>query len=299
MSEGVAHSPRPAAEAGQPLVSAIIITRNRPSLLLNAIQSVKNQRYGNIEIIVVDDCSEVDPTGIVAARHPDVRVLRNPTNGGPAYSRNRGIDDARGEIIAFLDDDDEWLPDKLDEQVRLLRETDACVCGYRVRETGKVRTQNVARVTRHHLRQGNLFCGGSGFAARRHVFGRIRFDETLWGCEDWDIYVQIVQNLTLGNTSKPLFVYRRGNQQSLSNQDHDDGAKPVVTKLACLEKNRTFLGEFYFGVRTAGTHLRFIGARAGRSRRILSTMRKAGVLPTLYYLYQKLAHRNGPSLSTP
>jgi glycosyltransferase involved in cell wall biosynthesis len=293
MTEGFVRSPRQAAEASQPLVSAVIITRNRPSLLLNAIQSVKNQLYGNIEIIVVDDCSEIDPTRIVTVCHPDVRVLRNTTNRGPAYSRNRGIDHARGKIIAFLDDDDEWLPDKLDEQVRLLRETDACVCGYRVRETGKVRTQNVARATRHHLRQGNLFCGPSGFAARRHVFDRVRFDEALWGGEDWDIYVQIVQSFTLGNTNKPLFVYRQGNQQSLSNQHHDDSAKPVVTKLACLEKNRAFLGEFYFGVRTAGTHLRFIGARAGRFRRILSTMRKAGIAPTLYFLYQKLVHLDG------
>jgi glycosyltransferase involved in cell wall biosynthesis len=287
-------SAHPDARLGtEPLVSVVITSRNRPELLLHAIRSVTNQTYKHIEIIVVDDCSNVDPARIVSARYPDVKLLRNTTNGGPAYSRNRGIDHARGEIIAFLDDDDEWLPDKLDEQVRLLRETDACVCGYRVRETGMVRTQNVARATRHHLRQGNLFCGASGFAARRRVFDRVRFDEALWGGEDWDIYVQIVQSFTLGSTNKPLFVYRRGNQQSLSNQHHDDGAKPVVTKLACLEKNRAFLGEFYFGVRTAGIHLRFIGARAGRIRRILSTMRNAGIAPTLYFLYQKLVHLDG------
>lgn len=298
MIEEFARSPQPDAGASdQPLVSAVIITRNRPSLLLNAIQSVKNQTYGNVEIIVVDDCSDVDLGRIISTRHPDVGLFRNATNGGPGHSRNRGIDHARGEIIAFLDDDDEWLPHKLHEQVRLLRDADACVSGYRVRETGRVRTQSVAQVTPHHLRQGNLFCGASGFAARRRVFDRIRFDETLWGCEDWDIYVQIVQRFALRNASKPLFLYRKGDQQSLSNRHHDDESKPVVTKFACLEKNRAFLGDFYFHVRTAGTHLRFLGTRGGKLKRILSTIRRAGLLATAFYLYEKAVYRNGRHLS--
>lgn len=297
MIEELARPPQPNTEASDPLVSAVIITRNRPSLLLNAIQSVKNQTYGNIEIIVVDDCSDVDLGRIIAPRHPDVRLFRNATNGGPGHSRNRGIDHARGEIVAFLDDDDEWLPEKLEEQVRLLREADACVCGYRVRETGRVRTQNVVQVTPHHLRQGNLFCGASGFAARRRVFDRIRFDETLWGCEDWDIYVQIVQSFALQNANKPLFLYRKGDQLSLSNRLHDDNSKPVVTKLACLQKNRAFLGEFYFGVRTAGTHLRFLGTRGDRVKCVLSTVRRAGFSPTAYYIYQKVTQRDGIRLS--
>lgn len=294
MTDSLARAQAPdAASSVQPLVTAVIVTRNRPALLLNAIQSVKNQSYDNIEIIVVDDCSDVDPGPVVRARHPDVRVIRNATNGGPGHSRNQGILHAEGEIIAFLDDDDEWLPDKIEEQVRELRATDACVCGFRVLETGKVRTQDVARVTGDHLRQGNLFCGTSGFAARRHVFDSIRFDEALWGCEDWDIYVQIVGSFTLTNMNKALFVYRRGDQKSLSNQHHDDNSRPVQCKLACLKKNRAFLGEFYFGVRLAATHLRFLGTRGAPLRRILSTARKVGISPTAYYIYQKLAHRGG------
>jgi len=297
MTEAFARSQRPAAALSDtPLVSAVIATRNRPSLLLNAIQSVKNQSYKNVEIIVVDDCSDVDPSRIVAPRHPDVAIIRNAKNGGPGYSRNQGVAHARGEIIAFLDDDDEWLPDKLEEQVRLLRDSDACVCGYRILESGKVRIQDVAGVTDDHLRQGNLFCGTSGFAARRHVFDKLEFDEALWGCEDWDIYVQIVRRFTLRNTNRPLFVYRRGDEQSLSNQHHDDSSRPVQCKLACLEKNRAFLGEFYFRVRLAGIHLRFLGSRRDGVRRVLWTMRSAGVLPTLYFLYQKILYRGGRRL---
>jgi glycosyltransferase involved in cell wall biosynthesis len=277
----------------EPLVSVVVITHNRPSLLLNAIQSVRNQTYKHIEIIVVDDCSSVDIGQTVLSYDPVIRVVRNPTNSGPSCSRNRGIDDARGDVIAFLDDDDEWLPNKLDEQVSLLHEADACLCGYRVRETGEDRTRAIANVTARHLRQGNRFCGASGLVARRHVFDKIRFDEALWIGEDWDVYVQIIQEFHLRNVNKPLFLYRRGGQQSLSNQFHEDDSKFVVGNLARLEKNRAFLGEFYFGVRIAGSCLRFIGTRGGRIRLVLSTMRRAGVLPTLYCLCQKAMYRNG------
>lgn len=279
-----------------PLVSVVIATHNRLPLLLNAVRSVRNQSYENTEIIVVDDCSPVDVAEAIRAHDPRVTVVRNATNKGAGYSRNAGIDRASGEIIAFLDDDDEWLPTKLEEQVSLLRDADACLCGYRELETGKARTHDIADVSAHHLRQGNLFCGASGLAARRHVFDRVRFDEALWSGQDWDIYVQIIREFRLKNVNKPLFVYRRAGPQSLSNQSEDD-PKLLASWLAKLEKNREFLGEFYFGVRVAGAYLRFIGARRGRARRILLAMRKAGVLPTLYYLYQRVVHRNGPRFS--
>jgi glycosyltransferase involved in cell wall biosynthesis len=202
----------------EPLVSVIIASYNRAPLLLNAIHSVKSQTYKRIEIIVVDDCSPIDIGQMVLAHDPEVKVFRNPANKGAGYSRNVGIAHARGEIIAFLDDDDEWLPDKLEEQVSLLREADACLCGFRERETGKVRTHEITHITAHHLRQGNRLCGASGLAVRRHVFDRLRFDDTILSGQDWDIYVQIIQEFSLRYVSKPLFLYRRGGQQSLSNQ---------------------------------------------------------------------------------
>ena len=194
---------------------------------------------------------------MVLAHDPEVKVFRNPANKGAGYSRNVGIAHARGEIIAFLDDDDEWLPDKLEEQVSLLREADACLCGFRERETGKVRTHEITHVTAHHLRQGNRLCGASGLAARRHVFDRLRFYDTILSGQDWDIYVQIIQEFSLRYVSKPLFLYRRGGQQSLSNQREVD-PNLLASKFAKLEKNRAFLGEFYYGVRVAGTYLRLL-----------------------------------------
>jgi len=103
-------------------------------------------------------------------------------------------------------------------------------------------------------------------------------------------FYEIVQAFDLRNVSKPLFLYRKGGSQTLSNRHFEDDSKPVANMLAKLEKNRAFLGEFYFGVRVAGAYLRFLSARSGKGKRILLTIHKAGVLATLYYLSQRIAH---------
>jgi hypothetical protein len=149
-----------------------------------------------------------------------------------------------------------------------LRDADACLCGYKVLETGKVRTHDITEITAGHLRQGNPFCGASGFAARRHVFDRIRFDDALWIGQDWDIYVQIVGEFRLKYTSTPLFLYRKG-QQSLSNQLYRDDS--VASKLASLEKNRAFLESSTMASASPALS-RFIGTRGGRIRKVLSAM---------------------------
>ena len=104
----------------EPLVSVIIPTRNRREYLQQAIGSVLAQSYANFELIVVDDGS-TDGTDKVLAAHEDrrVRYSRHERNGRSA-SRNRGVDMARGPLIAFLDDDDLYLPEKLHMQVRYL-----------------------------------------------------------------------------------------------------------------------------------------------------------------------------------
>jgi GT2 family glycosyltransferase len=112
------------ARSDRPLVSVIIPTHNRASLLARAVASVNAQeRIGelfDVEIIVVDDHS-TDDTAEVAPRLPRVRYLRTPINRGVCAARNIGISAASGEFLSLLDDDDEWLPGKLALQVPLLR----------------------------------------------------------------------------------------------------------------------------------------------------------------------------------
>ena len=104
-----------------PKVSVVIPTYNRADLLPRAVNSVLAQTYQDYEIIIVDDCSP-DDTQDVAAKFSDrrIRFVRHERNRGVSAARNTGIEYARGEYIAFLDDDDEWLPMKLKEQVEVI-----------------------------------------------------------------------------------------------------------------------------------------------------------------------------------
>lgn len=104
-----------------PGVSVVIATRNRPELLRRAIGAIVQQRYaGEVEVLVVHDQCEPDQSLELAEPGRRVRVLRNTRTPGLAGGRNTGIAAASGPLIAFCDDDDEWLPGKLEAQVRAL-----------------------------------------------------------------------------------------------------------------------------------------------------------------------------------
>src|SRR6266481_7201740 len=104
-----------------PKVSVIIPTHNRAEFLRSAITSVLNQTYQNFEIIVVDDAS-TDKTREIITSFDDQRIkyIRHEVNKGDAGSRNTGILNSSSDYLAFLDDDDQWLPEKLQTQMDLL-----------------------------------------------------------------------------------------------------------------------------------------------------------------------------------
>src|ERR1051326_1608307 len=104
-----------------PKVSVIIPTHNRAEFLRSAITSVLNQTFQNFEIVIVDDASK-DHTQEIIAGFNDTRIkaIHNMCSKGDAGARNIGIMHSQCEYIAFLDDDDEWLPEKLQVQTCLL-----------------------------------------------------------------------------------------------------------------------------------------------------------------------------------
>jgi glycosyltransferase involved in cell wall biosynthesis len=106
-----------------PLVSTIIPTTRRPNLLIRAINSVLTQTMSNLEVIIVVDGP--NPETIMALREltdSRLRVIQNEVPSGPGLARNMGVAAARGPWIAFLDDDDEWLPHKLERQLAAAEE---------------------------------------------------------------------------------------------------------------------------------------------------------------------------------
>ena len=120
------------------MISVIIPTYNRFDFLLNAIRSVKRQTYKDVELIIVNDCStDTDYlehfNDSFAGAYGFTNITTETNNGNPSIPRNLGIQEAKGEWICFLDDDDHWLPNKLERQLEAMEQNNAffsCTDGY-------------------------------------------------------------------------------------------------------------------------------------------------------------------------
>jgi glycosyltransferase involved in cell wall biosynthesis len=201
-------------------VSVVIPTYNCAALLPRAIRSAYAQRLPAREVIVVDDGS-TDGTAAVlrglAPSLPDNFVYRSKPNGGEASGRNRGVSLATGDFIAFLDQDDVWLPDKLDEQLGLFRRDPSLALTFTAyhRDSPAGRTLVDVRTwdSRPEAVLRRLFQGccitPSTVVVRRDVLARVGpFDESLWlGC-DWDMWLRIAASgHHIGYLPEPLTDY--------------------------------------------------------------------------------------------
>ena len=158
------------------LVSVVVTTRNRASLVQRAINSVLNQSYQPIELIVVDDCSNDNTEIALGDFSNQIIYLRHKESKGGAAARMTGAKQAKGSYIAFLDDDDEWYPTKIEKQCEVVKcATSKCAvitCGASViidgttffsypRMNGPIRTQIFSSVFKtipsNHFFQKNLF----------------------------------------------------------------------------------------------------------------------------------------------
>lgn len=208
-----------------PLVSAIIPAHNGVKYLAEAIHSIVRQDYHPIEIIVVDDGS-TDGTAAVAQGFPQVIYVRQP-NRGPGAARNRGIAEAKGEFLAFLDQDDLWQPGKTRAQVRYL--LDHPKSHYVVTDHSRFLQAGVDRPS--WLRQDNLERDLGGYEpgslmARRSVFELAGlFDESLFAGSDVDWFFRAKDaRLAMGRIEEPLLLRRfhTDNQSSQVSKLHRD-----------------------------------------------------------------------------
>jgi glycosyltransferase involved in cell wall biosynthesis len=104
-------------------VSVVVPLYNKARYVRRCLESVCRQTFRDFEIIVVNDGSTDGSEGVVASVNDPRLILRHQANAGPGAARNRGLREARGEYVAFLDADDEWLPEYLERSVRALHET--------------------------------------------------------------------------------------------------------------------------------------------------------------------------------
>lgn len=207
----------------KPRVSVIIPTYNRGWIIEEAIDSVLNQDFSDFELIVVDDGSDDNTREILGAYANAITVLHQP-NRGVSAARNRGIAEASGRLIAFLDSDDLWLPGKLTTQVKFFEENADAM----INQTHEIWLRNGVRVNpkkRHHKFSGMIFerslalclVSPSAVMIRKSLFDIIGlFDERLPACEDYDLWLRISCRYPVHLIDFPLIIKRGGHNDQLS-----------------------------------------------------------------------------------
>ncbi len=201
------------------LVSAIITTHNRAAdIVLRAVKSVLNQTYKNIELIIVDDSTSDyhqrdDVEQKVHAATDEVLYIRRDECGGGCAARNTGLEFANGFYVAFLDDDDEWLPKKIEEQIKGFTDSDIALvyCGcIDIDESRNRKTiRNIAfkkGYVFNSLLRKNFIGGTSNPLVRKECIDKAGgFDVNMQSAQDFDMWLRIANQYPVNFVKKPLF----------------------------------------------------------------------------------------------
>lgn len=186
----------------RPLVSVILPTYNRGYVLKRAVDSVLAQTYSNLELIVIDDGSTDNTQELLGSYNdPRLKIVIPGKNGGAAAARNRGLEVARGEYIAFQDSDDEWLLEKLERQIAHLEANpeaavsvagflcvpfDVDVLGYR--GASELRRDTFFLML---IAYGNQFSTPAWVIRRSRLEQVGHFDEAMVCWEDWELSMRL------------------------------------------------------------------------------------------------------------
>jgi glycosyltransferase involved in cell wall biosynthesis len=205
-------------------VSVIIPTYNRARKVGRAVASVLDQTFVDYELIVVDDGSTDHTAQILSLFHPPIIRLVHEKNKGVSAARNTGIRASRGPLVAFLDSDDYWLPQKLAVQTSFFKaHPEAVAC-----QTGETWIRNGLRVNpkkRHLKPSGNIFVPSlklclvspSAVMMKRFLFDEVGlFDEALPVCEDYDLWLRVSCRYPVYLLHKELVVKEGGAPDQLS-----------------------------------------------------------------------------------
>lgn len=210
-----------------PRVSVIIPTYNRYNYLKNAIDSILEQTVNDLEIIIIDDASNDNTPSILRDFNDNrIKYIRHAVNKGGSAARNTGIKESSSEYIAFLDDDDLWLPGKLEEQLNLIKQLPpdfgAVSCDYYL-------TNNIGSLFKAEtpLKQNDRYMAKSKFSlsndlllnnyvgstsqvlVKKLCFERVgNFDTELKSCQDLDMWIRIARVFKFTYVDKPLIIYR-------------------------------------------------------------------------------------------
>jgi glycosyltransferase involved in cell wall biosynthesis len=201
----------------KPLVSVIIPNYNYGRYLKETIDSVLAQTYPNIEIVVADDGSTDNSEEVLSNYGNRVKWFKQQ-NQGVSRARNQAVKQSNGEILAFLDSDDLWLPQKIEKQVQLFNDAEIGLvhCGF-------VDFDNKGNLLKEHLdglsgwvatdlllyQRPVVLGGGSAAIVKREAFDKVGgFDPNVSPAEDWEFYYQVARHYKIGFIEEVLMKYR-------------------------------------------------------------------------------------------
>ena len=265
------------------LVSVVIPTHNRADFVKQAIESVLNQSYGKIQIIVVDDGS-TDNTGSalkVLFKQGIIQYIKHESSQGASAARNTGIWAAKGRFIAGLDDDDMFTPQRIEELIKAYDPRYAFVYSnsYIVRRGKKILRKYASRITFKKILYRN-YVGNQIFIERQRLIELDGFDTTLPARQDHDMWARLIERFGPPLlVQKPLMIEVQSHEDRISSVPEKvlNGAKLFYKKhgskmdrstqkfyryyIARLER-KTFLPSAFFanfGLKVALLEIRYVG----------------------------------------
>ena len=226
----------------KPSIAVIIPTYNRANTIVASVQSVLSQTYLVNEIIIIDDNSTDDTLKKLDQFNDYITILQTENHSGAQAARNIGIKAAQSEWIAFLDSDDEWLPNKLEKQISVLKATDYNVMTvvhgdcYKKYINSDIKTHwqldniNGVNVYKQLLsKSGTLF---PSILTSKKALDKIGYlDEDLPSYHEWDTAIRLAKNCRFIHIKEPLFIYNIHRNTISKNSDVSvDGYQYIINK---------------------------------------------------------------------
>jgi glycosyltransferase involved in cell wall biosynthesis len=276
-------------------VSVVIPAYNARDTIQQAIATARAQTLRPAQIIVVDDCSKDDTVQQAEAlAGPDLLVVRSPRNGGGGAARNRGIDHATGDVVAFLDADDLWAPNKLANQLTLLRaQRRESFCFTAVEQINEYGEKHILpkrapwpgeSLADYMLKDGNIM-QTSSLMVPRHLLDRCRFNKRLRRFQDVDFVLTLGEaGIDAAFCQQPLVQWRNvGNPQRVSSNPDPS----VMRTFLSLHPRLTLPQKLGLEIRSIGPSPGAAGALRWSWRLALSVFSGALALPNAASLFLK------------
>ncbi len=244
-----------------PLVSVVIPTYNRASILKKTIHSVLQQTYKKLEIIIVDDGSTDNTSQIVKDFNFKQIVYMRKEHAGASSARNEGIRNSKGKYISFLDSDDIWMPEKIEAQLNVFKNSRFnpgviyCGIGYIDDDGKKIREEKLPAYKGDIFlyllgaRRNVVLGAGSTVLIKRECFEECGlFDEILPSRQDLDLLIRIAKKFTFDYVPKSLVKIRIHNERISSNMENIIKGRKLLFRKTYndLKKHKRILAKYYY-----------------------------------------------------